>query len=109
MGISIKRLGWNGISTSKDPTLNYITILESWGLEKCNEFINMYEKVPREIIIQKIRDIKKKWKNNSYEIHPSVRSKWKSLNGDKDPVEQGFFILKVENGSNHPLVITMTE
>ena len=47
--------------------------------------------------------------NNSYEIHPSVRSKWRSLNGDKDPVEQGFFILKVENGSNHPLVITMTE
>ena len=109
MGISIKRLGWNGISTSKDPTLNYITILESWGLEKCNEFINMYEKVPREIIIQKIRDIKKKWINNYYEIHPSVRSKWKSLNGDKDPVEQGFFILKVENGSNHPLVIAMIE
>ena len=109
MGISIKRLGWNGISTSKDPTLNYITILDSWGLEKCNEFINMYEKVPREIIYAKINNIKKKWKNNSYEIHPSVRSKWRSLNGDKDPVEQGFFILKVENGSNHPLVITITE
>ena len=53
--------------------------------------------------------IKKKWKNNSYEIHPSVRFKWKSLTGDKDPVTQGFFILKEENGSQHPLVIAMTE
>ena len=103
MSISIKRLGWNGISTSKD------TEIETWGLEKCNEFINMYEKIPREIIYAKINDIKKKWKNNSYEIHPSLRSKWKSLTGDKDPVTQGFFILKKEKGSQHPLVIFMTE
>ena len=109
MSISIKRLGWNGISTSKDTEINDITTIETWGLEKCNEFINMYEKIPREIIYAKINDIKKKWINNYYEIHPSLRSKWKSLNGDKDPVEQGFFILKVENGSNHPLVIAMTE
>ena len=78
MSISIKRLGWNGISTSKDTELNDITTIETWGLEKCNEFINMYEKIPREIIYAKINDIKKKWKNNSYEIHPSLRSKWKS-------------------------------
>ena len=109
MGISIKRLGWNGISTSKDPTLNYITILENWGLEKCNEFIEMYESTPLVTICEKIDTIKKKWKNNSYEIHPSVRSKWKSLTGDKDPVTQGFFILKEEKGSQHPLVIFMTE
>ena len=109
MAISIKRLGWNGISTSKDSELNDIAIIEAWGLKKCNEFINMYEKIPREIIYAKINDIKKKWKNNSYEIHPSVRSKWKSLTGNKDPVTQGFFILKEKNGSQHPLIIAMTE
>ena len=50
MSISIKRLGWNGISTSKDTEINDITTIETWGLEKCNEFINMYEKIPREIL-----------------------------------------------------------
>lgn len=109
MGISIKRLGWNGISTSKDTEFNDINTLKNWGLEKCNEFINMYEKIPREIIYTKINNIKKKWKNNSYEIHPSIRSKWKSLTGGKDPIDQGFFILKEEKGSNHPLVLFMTK
>lgn len=109
MSISIKRLGWNGISTSKDTEINDITTIETWGLEKCNKFINMYEKIPREIIYAKINDIKKKWINNYYEIHPSLRSKWKSLNGDKDPIDQGFFILKEEKGSDHPLVLFMTK